>query len=129
MRKTGPSANQTFVFVEMRRGRSRAWIVLAVWTVITVTALTIPIDSDRPIIGRGFDKVVHTGMFTAMGVLAQAAAPWFSLLVVLPVAVGTELLQKKLPHRTFDRVDLLANVIGVLLGVGLFETSVRLSRR
>ncbi len=113
----------------MRRGRRTAWVILAVWMVITIAALSLPLGRERLLPGGGFDKVIHTGLFTVMGVLAQAAAPWYSLLIVTPVAVGTELLQKKLPYRTYDSVELWANVIGLLVGVGCFEAADRLRVR
>jgi VanZ family protein len=76
----------------------------------------------------GGDKVVHTALFTVMGVAAQAAAPWISLLVTSPVAVSLELLQKKIPGRQFDLIDMLANFTGIFLGLAAFELSTRLSR-
>ena len=63
-----------------------------------------------------------------MGIAAQAAAPWVSLLVTAPLAVGLELVQKKIPARTFDTTDMLANVVGMVLGLAAFELSTRLSR-
>ena len=113
----------------MRKGRKTAWVILTVWTVLTVAALSVPLGRESTLLRHGVDKVVHTGMFTVMGVLAQSAAPWYSLLLALPVAAGTELLQKKLPYRTYDRVELLANVVGVLVGVVCREAAVRLRPR
>ena len=112
-----------------RNRRGLAWILLVVWTVATVVALSVPLDDAPKVMGRGFDKVVHTGMFTVMGVLAQAAAPWYSLLFALPIGIGLEYSQKFIPHRTFDRVEVAANIIGVILGVACFETATRLKRR
>ena len=78
------------------------------------------------VVARGYDKVVHTSLFTVMGIAAQAAAPWISLAVTLPVAVGLELVQRQLPYRMYDNVDLLANLTGILLGLASFELSTRL---
>jgi VanZ family protein len=112
-----------------RNRRRLAWVLLVIWTVVTVVALTVPLDRPPKVIGSGFDKVAHTGMFTVMGVLAQAAAPWYSLLFTLPFGVGLEYLQKRLPHRDFDQVEVLANVVGIVLGIVCFETATRLRRR
>ena len=112
-----------------RNRRWLAWVLLVVWTAATVVALTVPLDKAPKIMGRGFDKVAHTGMFTVMGVLAQAAAPWYSLLFTLPFGVGLEYLQKKLPHRDFDQVEVAANIVGIVLGIGCFELATRLRRR
>lgn len=112
----------------MKWGRGRTWVALVVWTAVTVAALSLPIGEPPRLVKRGLDKVVHTAMFTVMGVLAQAAAPWVALIGTVPVAAGIELLQKKLPHRTYDTVELLANIVGVLLGMVCYEVSIRLRR-
>jgi VanZ family protein len=80
------------------------------------------------ILDRGGDKIIHTTLFTVMGLSAQAAAPWISLLVSGPFAVGLELIQKKLPGRQFDLVDMLANITGIFLGLAAYELSTRLSK-
>jgi len=106
--------------------RARAWVFLVCWIAITSFFLTFPFRIGPEILERGFDKVVHTALFTVMGISAQAAAPWISLLVTGPVAVGLELVQKKLPARTFSTVDMLANISGIFLGLAAFELSRRL---
>jgi VanZ family protein len=68
-------------------------------------------------------------MFTVMGALAQATLPWVSLVATVPAAAGLEYAQKRIPKRTYDRVELLANILGVVLGAGLFELATVLRRR
>ncbi|MCX6842650.1 MAG: VanZ family protein [candidate division WOR-3 bacterium] len=111
---------------KVRRGR--AWGFLIVWIALTSFALTFPFHLQRTpkIMERGFDKVVHTSLFTVMGISAQAAAPWVSLLVTAPLAVGLELVQKRIPGRSYDITDMLANIVGMFLGVASFELSRRL---
>ncbi|MEO0078089.1 MAG: hypothetical protein ABIK86_03710 [candidate division WOR-3 bacterium] len=108
--------------------RFRAWLFLVFWIMLTSVVLTIPVRRQPRIIERGYDKVIHTALFTVMGIAAQAAAPWVSLLVTTPVAVGLELVQQRLPYRIYSVVDLLANLTGILLGLGAFELSTRLTR-
>ncbi len=111
----------------MARGRRwRAWVFLVCWIAVTCFALTYPFKRGPKVIERGYDKVIHTALFTVMGISAQAAAPWISLLVTGPVAVGLELVQKKMPAREFDTVDMLANITGIFLGLFAFELSTRL---
>ncbi|MFO7676444.1 MAG: VanZ family protein [bacterium] len=112
----------------MRRGRRAAWALFIAWTVLTCVALLLPFDLSRPIVGRGFDKVAHTAMFTALGALAQTALPWASLLFTLPLAAGLEHAQRFVPRREFNRVDLYANLIGAALGALLAEGAWRLRR-
>jgi len=111
----------------MRKIRhGRAWLFLVCWIALTSVLLTIPFHRQPKIVERGYDKVVHTSLFTVMGIAAQAAAPWISLVVTTPVAVGLELVQQRLPYRTYSTVDLLANLTGILLGLASFELSTRL---
>jgi VanZ family protein len=107
-------------------GRTRAWVFLAFWIVLTCFALTFPFRKTPRVLERGYDKVVHTSLFTVMSVSAQAAAPWVSLLITGPFAVGLEMIQKKIPHRTYSTVDMLANFTGIVLGIFAFELSRRL---
>lgn len=110
-----------------RRGRLRSWILLLVWIALTVVALSVPIHRPPRIVQRGLDKAIHTGLFTVMGVLGQAATPWATLFLTAPIAFGVEWLQKKLPTgRTWEEVDLVANLLGLALGVVCFELSTRL---
>jgi uncharacterized membrane protein YhaH (DUF805 family) len=109
-----------------RSRRARAWVFLVCWIALTTFFLTFPFKTGPKILERGFDKVIHTALFTVMGISAQAAAPWISLLVTGPVAVGLELVQKKLPPRQFSTVDMLANITGIFLGLAAFELSRRL---
>jgi VanZ family protein len=97
---------------------------------VTCFALTFPFRfRDTPqVLQRGGDKIIHTTLFTVMSISAQAAAPWISLLVTGPFAVGLELVQKRLPGRDFDMVDMLANITGIFLGLAAFELSTRLAK-
>jgi len=112
----------------MRGRRWLSWFLYALWIGIVVTALLVPTDRMPRIFWAGLDKVAHTAMFTVMGALGQAAAPWIALVISLSMAVGLELVQKSLPYRTYDTVELLANVTGVLVGVICFELGTRLRR-
>ncbi len=113
-----------------KRGRWRAWVFMVGWIALTCFALTFPFDLKNPpkALERGGDKIIHTSLFTVMGISAQAAAPWISLLVTGPFAVGLELVQKKIPSREFDVVDMLANITGIFLGLFAYELSTRLSK-
>jgi len=113
--------------VAKKRGRVRAWILLLVWVALTVVALTVPVRHPPRIVQRGLDKAIHTGLFTVMGVLGQAATPWATLVLTAPIAFGVEWMQKKLPSgRTYEEVDLIANLLGLALGVVCYELSIRL---
>lgn len=108
---------------KIRHGR--AWLFLVVWIVITGVLLTVQFKKVPQPVQHGYDKVIHTSLFTVMGIAAQAAAPFISLIITVPVAVGLEYVQKQLPYRTFSIVDMLANLTGILLGLVSFELSTR----
>ena len=112
----------------MGKRRGRAWVFLVCWIALTCFALTFPFPQGPKVLERGFDKVIHTSLFTVMGISAQAAAPWISLLVTGPFAVGLELVQKRIPGREYNVVDMLANITGIFLGLFAYELSTRLSR-
>jgi hypothetical protein len=102
-------------------------VLFACWVVGTFVALSVPIGKPPSMLKSGLDKTIHTGLFTVMGVLGQAAAPWLHLVFTAPYSFGVEWIQKKLPtKREYDPVDLASNVIGLLLGVACCELSVRL---
>jgi hypothetical protein len=104
-------------------------VLFLAWTGLVIAAQLLPFYPEKPLVGIGFDKVVHTAMFTVTGTLAQAALPWVSLVATVPMAIGLELAQKRIPNRSYNRVELLANVLGVVLGAGLFELAQGLRRR
>lgn len=105
--------------------RGRAWLFLVIWVVITGVLLTVQFRKVPQVVEHGYDKVVHTALFTVMGIAAQAAAPFISLIITVPVAIGLEYVQKQIPYRTYDIVDMLANLTGILLGLVSFELSTR----
>jgi hypothetical protein len=95
-----------------KKGRWRAWVFLVCWIALTCFAMTYDFHPGRMerVLEHGGDKIIHTTLFTVMGISAQAAAPWISLLV------------------QFDMVDMLANITGIFLGLFAYELSTRLSR-
>jgi VanZ family protein len=113
----------------MRRiHHGRAWIFLVVWIAVTAAVLMLPFGRTPNLVERGYDKVIHTGLFTVMGIAAQAAAPWVSLFITVPVSIGLELVQKQIPGRIYSFIDLLANLTGIILGLFSFELSARLMK-
>lgn len=68
----------------------------------------------------GFDKIVHSGLFTVWAILALIIYPEKSLLVVglgMAYGLGLEFYQQLLPFdRTFDWWDAVADAAGVLIG-------------
>ncbi len=108
-----------------KKTASRVFFFL--WIIITIIALSVPLGKPGKLLQRGLDKTIHTAMFAVMGVLGQSAFPWSGILITAPIALGTEYVQRLLPtKREYNEVDLLANIIGLLLGVILYEIATRL---
>lgn len=114
-----------------RRGR----LLAVLWTLGIFVAVTVPASSvpDTPP-DIGFDKIVHLVMFAGFGALWMRALGAGSdtegtwplrrcLLVVggtgLALAVGTEWVQHAfLPTRDGNIYDTIANMIGLVAGIG-----------
>jgi len=78
------------------------------------------------------DKVVHALIFVALAVAGRwAGIPWLGLgLALAAYAAVTEVLQAVLPiHRDGDVHDLLADVVGIALGLLLSLAATRLGAR
>ncbi|MBB5203643.1 VanZ family protein [Inhella inkyongensis] len=109
--------------------QARALLALLL-TVISFLALW-PITEQLP--GTGWDKANHLLAFAALGACSRWAwprAPWLLLALALLAYGGLiELLQTQLPPRSGEWVDLLADGLGALLGLGLAQLQRRLQLR
>lgn len=90
------------------------------WTFLILVACTWP-GKDIPTAPiMGFDKIVHTGLFTVWTILWLLAYPRKSSLIVLAgmsYGLGLEFYQQLLPFdRTFDWWDAVADAAGVSVG-------------
>ena len=110
--------------VEMKRS-----IIIPLWTLILVVVLLAPIvETGSPTLGwiKQFDKVVHFCLFTVTGFVGVfgtgflrkfRSRMFFGIAFGLLLAAGTEFAQYSIPARDMSFYDLLADVIG--LGIGL----------
>lgn len=80
----------------------------------------------------GWDKLNHFtafGTLTVLGGLAWRRTPWRVALGLLAYGGLIELLQTQVPGRAAEWADLLADGIGILLGLALLAAMRRLSTR
>ncbi len=95
------------------------------WTLLILALCTVP-GVDIPFEGPSFDKVGHVLIFAGFGYLWLRATshPHKYLWVLLggiAYAIGTELYQGLLPwERTPDVYDALADILGTLVGMGVY---------
>lgn len=95
------------------------WIIW-LWSFLILVACTWP-GKDLPAAPvLGFDKIVHSGLFTLWAILALIIYPEKSRFVVglgMAYGLGLEFYQQLLPFdRTFDWWDAVADAAGVLIG-------------
>jgi hypothetical protein len=99
----------------------------AVVVLVSLAVLFAP-GSDVPAAPPGVDKVVHATLFLALAVTGRWAGIRPALLGGLLVAYGaiSEVLQAVIPiERDGSPWDLLADAVGVALGLGLWALGVR----
>jgi VanZ family protein len=95
------------------------WAPLVVWAALIFIASSMPgaslPDSDL----FRFDKLIHGGVYVVLGALAHLALGQPAWALALGVAYGAsdELHQVFTPGRSADIWDLLADAVGVGLGI------------
>ena len=112
-------------------------VLFLLWTGLILFATLTPgdrvPDSFFPNIPY-FDKIVHIGLFSVQSFLMIKSFPEprkhsllkikkmvFALLICLSIAVFVEFMQKFVPGRSYELADLIANILGILLGLTTFE--------
>jgi VanZ family protein len=109
--------------------------IAVIWSFGMAYALYSP-GSNVPDIPKfyGSDKLIHFGMFTGMSLLwnrvileqaRQKIKPktkFFTNYLVLwiLIAILSEYIQMFVPDRSFDYMDILTNITGVITGTGIF---------
>ncbi len=106
-------------------------IIFMVYTILLVYYSTIApwrlVEKTAAVMGGSlfaFDPGMsfrHMIAYSLEGLLASAAlSPTDAIFVAIPLGMFDESIQAFVPWRTFDLHDLLANVTGSALGVGLY---------
>lgn len=89
------------------------------WTGIILILSLIPSpEFPQP---SGFDKIAHSAVYGILGWLGTWFLGWFSIPFGIVLGAGIEILQKFVPGRSSELGDLLADCIGILLGVIAFK--------
>ena len=103
----------------------------AVAVLVSLAVLFAP-ASDVPPSPPGVDKLVHGALFAALALTGRWAGVGRSVLAVLLVAYAavSEVVQGISPlQRSASVADWVADVVGVLLGLALWELRTRRGRR
>ena len=120
--------------VAVRRGvfftslhHARVWLLLGVLLVLLVTiasVMRVPAPAEAVL---SHDKLVHLGVYAIlMGWFAQiyqrGTARVLLALLLVAMGIGIEYWQGSTLTRQFDRYDMIANTVGVLLAWALVHT-------
>ena len=107
------------LFIGLRARRS--W--MAIFVILCVVTLVVALlPADRAPEASGWDKLDHALAFAALGVAGVFALHWLRRGVVLVLPLLTllgaliELLQVFVPSRMADVGDLLADIVGAVIG-------------
>lgn len=103
-----------------------AWAPAFIWAAILLWLGSRPLGTGGP---AGIDKLGHVLAYGILGLLAARAwraaggRPHAPVVIALAIAVGLadELNQRRVPARTADPFDLLADAIGVVVGFVLLQ--------
>lgn len=109
----------------------RAWWIASGW--LMVAAIVVGSLATVPAVGPDLpqgDKLQHVAAyFTLTAWFAQISARWRVLLVhalgFVLLGATLEVLQALNPGRRFELADMVANAVGVLLGLGLGRSRAR----
>jgi VanZ family protein len=101
----------------MRNPKPWQTLLFFLWTCGIFAALFLPPPKTKILETPGLDKVVHVLLYGVFGGLAVPVMGWLSIPAGVILGVTTEWGQKFIPHRTADLRDLLADMIGLVIGV------------
>lgn len=112
--------------VDHRVNRYKNQIIFCWWLAMAVTATASLLPDmgppTTPLFGIGMDKFIHLATYL---VLATVPALFFSrgkavvrsVILVAVLSAGIEIAQEFTPGRLFSMGDVMANILGVFLGV------------
>lgn len=112
--------------------RSTGWFRLLFWgCAIAVLVLALMPPSPR-MPDTGWDKANHMLAFGVLAMLAMRGWPgraWVILLALIGYGVLIEVLQGFTPDRDADAIDVIADTIGILIGLAASTLMARLAAR
>lgn len=105
------------------------------WGLLTSDPLAVVRNSPLAVFHTVNDVIIHTCVYTAfsfscLSLMRRETDAWVrSVILTLLVAhaLGTELLQTLIPHRTGDPFDAVANLLGITIGTLLVHRFSQLS--
>ena len=96
---------------------------------IAALSLLPPQDLPKVQLFKGADKVIHLVMYLIFSVLScwtlKTEDSWYAIWLIIPITVGWGMLMEYIQlemrlGRSFSWSDILANTIGVLIGIIIY---------
>ncbi|MCD6092151.1 MAG: VanZ family protein [Bacteroidales bacterium] len=98
------------------------------WLISILILMVIPTGGGVHLNFPGRDKVIHFGLFSILGFFYIAPryknkTPFRiskenrNTFILLLFVISVEFVQLRLPYRSFELLDILANVLGILSGI------------
>lgn len=101
-------------------------LILLVWviSIIVVVYLSLKTSANLPTEFWNADKLYHAGVYCWLALLPfqcfnSKKIRFMSSLSMIGLGLALEIIQAYLPNRTFSIMDLVANSLGVILGIWL----------
>ena len=103
----------------------RWWVVMGLlWVAIIVAGCFAPSQPDVGVLG--FDKVLHISAFAGLafwfGAVYEKRRHLLIAALLITLGLAIEIAQGQTGYRSGDMFDLIADTIGVALGIGLART-------
>jgi len=100
------------------------WTIQAVWviSILLVGCLSLMPRMDIPCRFTGADKLAHGLAYAWLAILpffgfARMRAAFTGAFLMVPLGIGLEFAQRHVPGRGFSILDMVANCVGVALGI------------
>jgi VanZ family protein len=112
--------NASPLSVPTERNHPLWWVIFLVAVVGVIAISLAPAQSVEPAASIVPDYVGHAVGYAVLGVLAMLAACWPVRWIIVLIVLGAslEVLQPVVSNRFASMSDIVANTVGVLIGVG-----------
>ena len=105
------------------------WSLLFVVSFLSLIDITQTVD----ITLLSFDKVLHLGVHSFMNVLLLIAynknfSVWFLSITLFVYGIAIEVIQNQTTYRAAELGDILANLLGILIGAMIFKIARRFNK-
>ena len=123
----------TWLRVALHAWRARPWWGRGVlWTSLLLVAYLSLMPYDGHLLDNQRDKLAHLMVYAVLTVLAylayQRVAMLWLVAALLVYSVGLEVGQYYVPGRFLSLADVIANTLGLLLGLGCCRAIAKLTR-